>query len=138
MKKGIKKRKDMDIHDVLRDVSENIEKSANVKTVFGDPVRVGHHTIIPVATVSVMGGGGGGFAKEGKSGKEKMPGGVGGGMGLRVDSKPVGYIEIKDDDVHFVPTPDVTGMAFRGILNGMVAVLMFGLAAIIRAFKRNK
>lgn len=139
MKKS--KKSNLDIHEILKEVSENIEKGANVKTVFGDPVKVGHRTIIPVATVSVMGGGGGGFAKEGKEkakAKKKASSGVGGGLGLRVESKPVGYIEITDEGAKFVATPDVTKMAMRGILNGLVAVGMFGIAAIIKAFKRNK
>lgn len=137
MTRKIKKKKDLDIHDLLKEVSENIEKTANVKTVFGDPIRFEHRTIIPVATVSVTGGGGGGFGEEGKA-KGKHPHGIGGGGGLHVESKPVGYIEITDNEAKFVPTPDVTKMALRGILNGIIAVGMFGLAFIIRSFKREK
>jgi len=140
MKKS--KRNNLDIHEILKEVSENIEKSANVKTVFGDPVRVGHRTIIPVATVSVSGGGGGGFGKEKEKakgrGKGKGPFGVGGGGGLHVESKPVGYIEITDEGAKFVSTPDSTKIALRGILNGIIAVSMFGLAAVIGAFKKEK
>ncbi|MEE8638759.1 MAG: spore germination protein GerW family protein [Candidatus Margulisiibacteriota bacterium] len=141
MKKGLKKRKHTDIHEVLKEVSDNIEKTANVKTVFGDPVRVGHRTIIPVATVSVMGGGGGGFAKEGKEkakAKKNDSSGVGGGLGLRVESKPVGYIEITDEGAKFVPTVDQTKIALRGLLSGLVAIGMFSLSSIIKAFRKEK
>ena len=118
MKKGLKKRKHTDIHEVLKEVSENIEKAANVKTVFGDPVRVGHRTIIPVATVAV-------------SGESR-------GQGLHVESKPVGYIEITDEGAKFVSTPDSTKIALRGILSGLVALGMFILSVILGAFKKEK
>lgn len=127
-------KKNLDIHNILREVSENIEKTANVKTVFGDPIKFENHTIIPVATVSVSGGGGGGFGKEAKG---KKPKGIGGGAGLHIESKPVGYIEITEQGAKFVPTPDSTKIVLRGILNGIIAVGMFGLAAIIGAFKKK-
>jgi uncharacterized spore protein YtfJ len=119
MKKGLKKRKHVDIHEVLKEVSDNIEKSANVKTVFGDPIKLEHRTIIPVATVSVMGGGG-------RSND------------MRVESKPVGYIEITDEGAKFVPTMDQTMIALRGILGGLVAIGMFSLSSIIKAFRKEK
>ena len=110
MKKGLKKRKHTDIHDILKEVSEKVEKGADAKTVFGDPIRVGHRTIIPAATVSV-------------TDKGKGTGGV------HVESKPVGYIEITDEGAKFVPTVDQTKLALRGILGGLVAVGMFGLSS---------
>lgn len=135
-----KKKEDMDIHDILKEVSENIEKTANVKTVFGDPIKFENRTIIPVATVSVSGGGGGGFGKEEAKARarRKRPFGMGGGAGLHVESKPVGYIEITQEGAKFVSTPDSTKIALRGIMNGIVAVGMFGLAAIIGAFRKEK
>ncbi len=123
-------KKNLDIHEVLKEVSENIEKAANVKTVFGDPIKFENRTIIPVATVSVSGGGGGGFGKDKAKAK-------GGGAGLHIESKPVGYIEITEQGAKFVSTPDSTKIAMRGILNGIVAVGMFGLAAVIGAFKKK-
>lgn len=115
MKKS--KKSNLDIHEILKEVSENIEKGANAKTVFGDPVRVGHRTIIPVATVSVMGRG---------------------GLGLRVESKPVGYIEITEEGAKYVPTVDQTKIALRGLLSGLVAIGMFSLSSIIKAFRKEK
>jgi uncharacterized spore protein YtfJ len=137
MKKKIQKKnpkKDIDIHEILKDVAQNVEKAANVKTVFGDPIKFENRTIIPVATVSVSGGGGGGFGKE----KRKGPLGVGGGAGLHVESKPVGYIEITEKGAKFVPTMDMSNIAMKGIFNGIMAVGMFGLAAVIRAFRKEK
>ena len=116
MKKN--KRNNLDLHQILKEVSENIEKSANVKTVFGDPVRVGHETIIPVATVTV-------------SGESR-------GAGLHVESKPVGYIEITEEGAKFVSTPDSTKIALRGILSGLVALGMFTLSTVVGAFKKEK
>ncbi len=119
MKKGLKRRKHTDIHDVLKEVSESVEKGADVKTVFGDPIRVGHRTIIPAATVSVTEGG------KGKG-------------GVHVESKPVGYIEITEEGAKFVPTVDRTKLAMRGILGGLVAIGMVSLSSIIRAFRKEK
>jgi uncharacterized spore protein YtfJ len=122
MRKPLKrKKKEIDIHEVLKEVSENIEKTADAKTVFGDPIKVGHRTIIPVATISVSTGGG-----------------IGGRGGPRLESKPVGYIEIMEEGAKFVSTPDYTNMALRGIVNGMIAAGMFGLAAVIRAFRKRE
>ncbi|MFC1568545.1 GerW family sporulation protein [Candidatus Margulisiibacteriota bacterium] len=129
-----KKKKDLDIHEILKEVSDNIEKTANVKTVFGDPIHVEGRTIIPVATVSVSGGGGGGFGKEAKS-KGK---GVGGGAGLHVESKPVGYIEITAEGAKFVPTIDSTKLAMRGLLSGLVALGMFSLSTVLKAVGRKE
>lgn len=136
MRKVKKRKKDVDIHEVLQDVSQNIEKTANAKTVFGDPIKFENRTIIPVATVSVTGGGGGGFGME--KAKAKGPFGKGGGGGLHMESKPIGYIEITEEGAKFISTPDVSKIALRGILNGFFAVGMFGLAAIIRSFRKNK
>lgn len=119
MKKGLKKKKHTDIHDVLKEVSEKIERGADAKTVFGDPIRVGHRTIIPAATVSV-------------TDKGKGTGGV------RVESKPVGYIEITDEGAKFVPAVDQTKLALKGILGGLVAVGMFSLSSVIKALRKEK
>lgn len=63
--------------------------------VFGEPVRHGDTTVIPVAVVRTgfgFGGGRGGEASEEGSG-------VGGGAGVRVT--PRGYIQMRDDEVRF-------------------------------------
>lgn len=112
-----KKPKEIDIHDVLKDVSQKMEQKANVKTVFGDPIKLESQTIIPVATVTV-------------SGKDNGK--------IEVESKPVGYIEITKAGVKFVPTMDVSKIALKGMISGIIALGMFGLSALIKAFRKDK
>jgi len=111
-----KKPKEIDIHAVLSDVSKNMEKQANVKTVFGDPIKFEGRTIIPVATVTV-------------SGKDNKK--------INVESKPVGYIEITKSEAKFVPTMDLSKIAMKGMISGVVAVGMLGLSALVKAFRKN-
>jgi hypothetical protein len=111
-----KKPKEIDIHEVLRDVSRNMEKNANVKTVFGDPIKFEGRTIIPVATVTV-------------SGRDNEK--------INVESKPVGYIEMTKAGAKFVPTMDMSGIALKGLISGVVAVGMLGLSSLVRAFRKR-
>jgi uncharacterized spore protein YtfJ len=92
----------MDVKDIIKEVTEKIQKNANVKAVFGEPYEKGTRTVIPVARVSVCGCGGGGSKKsnEDEESSEKSKG-RGIGFGLRVKAIPVGYIEIDDDGAHF-------------------------------------
>ena len=62
---------------------------ATVRTVFGDPIRQGDLTVVPVAKVRWGFGGGGGRSEAAPSGPAA---GTGGGGGVAAD--PVGYLEI--------------------------------------------
>lgn len=92
----------MDAKDIIKDVTEKIQKNANVKAVFGEPYEKGSRTIIPVARVSICGCGGGGTkkSKEDEENQEKSKG-KGMGFGLHVKAVPVGYIEIDDEGARF-------------------------------------
>ena len=90
----------MSFKEVLDSIIERLNGGASVRAVYGEPVEAQGKTIIPVA--KVMYGFGGGFGetgKEKKNGAEKEGGGVGGG----VRAKPVGVIEITEEDTRFVP-----------------------------------
>lgn len=94
-----------------------------VRRVFGDPVEVDGVTVIPVARVAGGGGGGGG---EG-SGTEESGSGFGTGFGLRVH--PVGVYRIRDGEVEWKPTVDVTLLARTGqMLGGIVVICVAGVA----------
>ena len=92
----------MDAKDIIKDVTEKIQKNANVKAVFGEPYEKGNRTVIPVARVSICGCGGSG-SKKGKEDEENQEKAKGKGMGfgLHVKAEPVGYIEIDDEGAHF-------------------------------------
>lgn len=103
--------------DVLREIARAFEAEANVKTVFGDPIELHGHTVVPVATIFVSIGGGAGVG--GATGLAKtvqgaidaatrvIPGAWGGGVGggVQVRVQPVGFIHDGKDGVLFSPIP---------------------------------
>ena len=76
-----------------------LEKILTTRTVVGDPIEVGGHTIIPLVSVGFGFGGGGGEGGPGGSEAGGTGGGTGGGGGV----KPVGVIVIDDDGVRVEP-----------------------------------
>lgn len=86
----------MAFEEVVKQVAGTIQPDGRVRTVFGEAVKLEHHTIVPVA--SVMGAGGVGGAE--RLGAERP---FSGGVGLGVDVRPVGYIYEQGDDVVFAP-----------------------------------
>ncbi len=50
----------MDAKGLMAELSDRISKTASAQAVFGEPVHNGENLIVPVARVSVRGGGGGG------------------------------------------------------------------------------
>jgi uncharacterized spore protein YtfJ len=94
----------------------------SVRRVFGDPQELDGVTVIPVARISGVAGGGGG------EGTRDQQGGSGFGTGFGVRADPVGVYEIRDGEVVWKPIIDITRLA-RGsqVLAGIVAV---GLALV--------
>jgi uncharacterized spore protein YtfJ len=132
----------MDTSEVITAVTDRVRESANVKAVFGEPVDLaGGITIIPVAAVRVAGGGGGGGSKadasdgengdEGKSGK-----GNGLGLGIRVTTVPLGYIEAKEGNAKFVSITDATKIAVSGLLTTSILLLSLNRVMRLMAWKK--
>lgn len=92
----------MDAKDIIKEVTEKIQKNADVKAVFGEPYEKGTRTVIPVARVSICGCGSNGLGKcsEDEETREKSKG-RGMGLGMHVKAVPVGYIEIDEKGAHF-------------------------------------
>ena len=104
----------------VHDVAAMLEQEGNVRAVFGPPTKLETRTIIPVASVSLGGGGGGmatlgaaieglrrrlGVASSSRSPEAKGEPGqtfVGGGGG-GLDVRPVGFICEEDGHVVFRP-----------------------------------
>lgn len=103
----------MAFDEMMKQVAMTLERDASVRAVFGEAIKLEHHTIVPVAVVS--GGGGAG----GTQGEPTVSFAGGGGLALTV--KPVGFISEHGDDVHFTPIhlegPD------EGVLSGATAGL---------------
>ncbi|NTU75494.1 MAG: hypothetical protein HGA53_00340 [Anaerolineaceae bacterium] len=108
---------------------ERLERSANIKKVFGDPIEMQGKVIIPVARVTYgFGGGTGGYDPSGKSTESIEPSenddtarigwGEGGGGGVMV--RPLGVIEITPERTRFLPV---------NIVKQLIAAAAFGLLA---------
>lgn len=89
-------------------IVERLQHSANVRSVFGEPVERGDRTVVPVARVSY--GFGGGFGRSDDGGGDESDGrgsisgsgGGGGGGGGGASATPVGALEITDEGTRFV------------------------------------
>lgn len=101
---------------VVHDVAAVLQQEGNVRAVFGSPVKLDTHTIIPVATVA-LGGGGGGTGRLGtavnvirrwfKKDVHVTPArrfSGGGGMGL--DVRPAGFLSEENGRVVFTKIDD--------------------------------
>ncbi|MEV0198936.1 spore germination protein GerW family protein [Nonomuraea sp. NPDC050691] len=116
------------------DIRQLIEKSGDaaiVRRVFGEPVRQGDVTVVPVARVA-GGGGGGEGRREGAEGEES---GTGSGGGYGYAAWPAGVYVIKNDDVRWQPAVDVT----RIVVGGQIAfvVLVLALRSILNKRRRR-
>jgi Uncharacterized conserved protein len=100
------------IPEFLESLSEKLQQSASVKTIYGEPFEVGEKTIVPVASIAYGLGGGYGkkktFDKDGN--REETPAGQSGGGGIRV--APLGIIEITGEQTRFIPFRMRKTMAF--------------------------
>jgi uncharacterized spore protein YtfJ len=127
------------VDQVFEPVEEAIEQM-NVSAVFGEPVKEGDVTIIPVAEVNVMFGYGYGFG-EGPTDDDETEMGVGGGAGggARGRATPRGYIRITPEGVCFESIENETTIPLAGI--AMVAWSVFWVMKTIRTiagiFARN-
>lgn len=119
---------------------EPIEKAIErlgVNAVFGEPVRQGEVTVIPVAEVRFGFGYGSGRGpsvaqEDGPISQE----GSGGGSGAGGRASPKGYIGISPAGVRFEPVVDVTRIAVAGIF--FAAWTVFWIARALRSTDRRR
>jgi uncharacterized spore protein YtfJ len=120
------------VQETVKSIIERLQGTANVKTVYGEPVEAKGKVIIPVAKVAYGFGAGSGFGK--KIGAEDQQGGAGAGGGVAV--RPAGVIEITPEGTRFVP------IASRGKILAIL-LLGFGLGVVMagtccRRNRRNR
>ena len=121
------------MNDEARPNFEPIEKMVDalgVGAVFGEPIREGDVTVVPVAEVRFTFGYGYGSGRgrgeetEGSPSTAEQGSGGGSGAGGRASAK--GYVRISADGVRFEPVLDVTRLALAGIAFAAWSVFWIG------------
>ena len=121
------------MNDEARPNLEPIEKMVDalgVGAVFGEPIREGDVTVVPVAEVRFTfgygygSGQGRGEETEGSPSTAEQGSGGGSGAGGRASAK--GYVRISADGVRFEPVLDVTRLALAGIAFAAWSVFWIG------------
>lgn len=97
-----------EVKDLLKSNLEEIEKVLSTKTVVGEPTVIGDTTLIPLISVGLTVGAGGGSGTDTKGGA----GGGGIGTGGHAGIKPVGMVII-----------DKSGIRVEGIKGGMASAM---------------
>jgi uncharacterized spore protein YtfJ len=85
----------MNLSELMNSLGERLGASATAKTVYGEPVKVGGRTVVPVAKVRL--GFGGGIAG-GRRGPESAHSGGGGGIA----ADPAGALEVTEAGTRFI------------------------------------
>ncbi|MFW5720207.1 MAG: sporulation protein [Candidatus Dojkabacteria bacterium] len=117
----------------IQEIIQSLEKSAHVKSVFGEPIEHNGIVIIPVASVKISGGGGGGSGTADPAEEASHEEGNGFGMGFMSGAKPLGYIEVQGENSEFIPIVDKTKLILPALLSGILAfVTLLKLTKAIR------
>jgi uncharacterized spore protein YtfJ len=126
------------MNDEARPNLEPVEKMVDglgVNAVFGEPIREGGMTVVPVAEVRFAFGygygSGRGRGEETEGGPRTAEEGSGGGSGAGGRASAKGYVRISADEVRFEPVVDVTRLALAGI--AFAAWSVFWIGRTIRA-----
>jgi uncharacterized spore protein YtfJ len=120
---------------------EPIEKMVDrlgVGAVFGEPIREGGVTVVPVAEVRFAFGYGYGSGRgrgEEAEGGPRTDEGSGGGSGAGGRAAAKGYIRISAGEVRFEPVLDVTRLSLAGI--AFAAWSVFWISRAMRAVGRR-
>lgn len=110
----------MDIHQYTQSIVERLQASANVKTIYGEPIAAEGKTVIPVARVAYGFGAGSGSGRKGEAETEAGESAGGGGGAA---ATPIGVVEITKEDTRFIPVGEETrlvGALLVGLLLGLL------------------
>ena len=109
----------MSIAHYFESIAERLHSSANVRTVYGEPVEAPGKTVIPVSKVRYAFGGG--PAQFGEDGAVEAAAGGGGA----VQAEPVGVFEVTDAGTRYVPVENPKTVAVA-LAVGFVAGILIG------------
>ncbi|MCK5849153.1 MAG: hypothetical protein KAH01_08170 [Caldisericia bacterium] len=154
----------MNTKDMMKEITDNFERSGNVKVCFGEPIEKDNLTIITVAKLHSIGGAGSGSAhllgvkpKESKedSTEEQLDGNekvettskkeseankaTGSGIWIDIQTTPLGYIQICDGEAEFKAIKDSDKIALAMmILSGLTIFLISHTISKLIKFKSKK
>jgi uncharacterized spore protein YtfJ len=112
----------MGASEMLQKMGDSLATTANVKSVFGEPIQMNGKTVVPVATVAYGFGAGGGTSRgKGDESGAKAEGGGGGG-GVR--AYPAGALEITADRTRFIPFHDPRWLAGAFAAGALIGSLL--------------
>lgn len=117
----------MTIQELFKSISERVQTTATVKTVYGDPIEAEGKTIIPVARVAYGFGGGGGSRTSRDSQESEAPAEGGGGGGGGVSVTPVGIIEVTAGETRYISFEER-----RQVIRALLLGLLLGLFLLRR------
>ena len=112
----------------LETIVERLQHSASARSVYGQPIERGGRTVVPVAKVAYAFGGGYGRGEptEDGAGERGANASQGAGGGGSATAKPVGALEITDDETRFVRADDDRRLAYA--LGGLALGIAIGRA----------
>ena len=108
----------MSIAHYFESIAERLHSSANVRTVYGEPVEMQGKTVIPVSKVRYAFGGG--PARFGDDGVVTEAAGGGGA----VQAEPIGVFEVTDTAARYVPVENDTAVVAALAVGFVVGVLI--------------
>lgn len=111
------------VPDIFRNITDKLQTSASIKTVYGEPVTAEGKTLIPVARVRYGFGAGGGTGPV----PDQAVGATGGGGGVEIT--PVGIIEITSGETRYI--------SFEGHRR-IVRILVIGAVTALLLLRRRK
>jgi uncharacterized spore protein YtfJ len=121
----------LDRDSIPNQILDRIKQSARVELAYGESRVVGDKTIIPVALVAYLFGGGSGSGVGPAHNGANEGVGIGGGGGGSVRVQPVAVVEVTEDETRLIPIIDWT----RIITAGITAA---GVYLVVRRLFRNR
>ena len=113
----------MNVPELFKNITDRLQSTATVKTVYGEPISAEGKTIIPVARVRYGFGAGGGSGTMNPSPEHpEASTGEGGGGGGGVEVNPVGFIEITAGETRYVSFEERRRI-IRGVILGLLVAL---------------
>ena len=113
----------MVLQDFFQSLTEGLQTSAHVKTIYGEPIVREHKSVVPVARVAYGFGGGGG--KRRKNEDAEHGGDESGGGGGGCAAIPIGVVEITDSSTRFISFR-LTEKLACGIAAGLLLGFLMG------------